>query len=112
MINAGKLNKRITIQEPTSGSPARNAYNEKNVVWADFAELWAEIIPLIGREFWAQQQVQSEVTIKVRIRYKSGVLPTMRVVYGARTLYIKSVIDVDEAHKEMVLMCSEGIENG
>lgn len=111
MINAGKLNKRVTIQQLVAGSPAKNSYGEINNVWSDLAEVWAEVSPLVGREFWAQQQIQSEVSIKVRIRYRIGLMPNMRVVYGARILTIRSVIDVDEAHKKIILMCSEGVEN-
>lgn len=111
MIKSGKMNKRISIEEPASGSPAKNGFGERNIVWEEFAEVWAEIIPLVGREYWAQQQVQSEVTVKIRIRYLAGVLTTMRVVYDERILTIKSVIDVNERHKEIVLMCSEGVES-
>ncbi len=111
MIKSGKMNKRISIEEPATGSPAKNAYGEKNIVWEEFAEVWAEIMPLVGREYWAQQQVQSEVTVKIRIRYLAGILPTMRVVHGERILAIKSVIDVNERHKEIILMCLEGVES-
>lgn len=111
MISSGILNKRITIQRKTSNTPANNLYGEESYTWTTFAQMWASVEPVQGREFWAQQQVQSEISIRVRTRYLSGVLPDMRIVYGSRTFTIKSVIDYKEQHIELQLMCSEGVEN-
>lgn len=111
MITSGILNKRITIQELVTGSPEKDSFGQPNSSWDTFAQVWAAIEPIQGREFWAQQQVQSEVTIRIRIRYLSGVTSAMRVLYGSRVLTIESVIDPQEKHKEMQLMCSEGAKN-
>lgn len=111
MIAAGKLNKRITIEQSAAGSPSQDAYGEPSVSWITFKEVWAEIGPIQGREFWARQQVQSEVTVRVRIRYLQGVTSAMRVVYGTRILSIENVIDPREGHEELQLMCSEGVKD-
>lgn len=107
-MNAGMLNKRITIQEKAANSPAYDEYGQPSEAWATFAVVWAAVEPIQGREFWAQQQVQSEVTIRIRIRYLSGVRPDMRILYGSRVFSVESVIDPKERHAEMQLMCSEG----
>jgi len=112
MIQAGKLNKRVTIQEFSAGSPAQDENGEPLGSWGTFKVVWAAIEPIQGNEFWAQQQVQSEVSHRVRIRYLSGVLAKMRVLYGSRILVIQAVIDPKEKHKEMQLMCSEGVKDG
>lgn len=112
MIGSGKLNKRVTIEQLVAASPARNAYGEPETTWTTFATIWASIEPIQGREFWAQQQVQSEVTVRVRTRYLAGVTSEMRVVYGTRILSIESVIDPEEKHQELQLMCSEGVKDG
>lgn len=109
-MQAGRLNKRVTIQ---SRATTTDAYGEDVVTgWTTVAMVWAAVEPLQGREFWAQQQIQSEVTTRVRIRYLSGVVPEMRVLYGSRALDIKSVIDPRERHAEMQLMCAEGVTDG
>lgn len=108
-MGAGRMDKRVTLQAQTS---TRNAIGEPVVAWADVATVWAAVEPLQGREFWAQQQVQSEVTTRVRIRYRAGITPDMRVVHQGRVLNIASVIDPQERHDEMQLMCSEGVNNG
>ena len=109
MINAGKLNKRVSIEESVAVSPAVNEFGEPNVVWDELAEVWAAMEPLTGREFWAQQQVQSEITVRIRIRYRDDIVAGMRVVYNQAIYMIKNVIDPLEKHEELHLMCSEGV---
>jgi SPP1 family predicted phage head-tail adaptor len=108
-MDAGRLDKRVTIQSQAS---TRNAIGEPVKSWSDFATVWAGVEPLQGREFWAQQQVQSAVTIRVRIRSLAGVTPAMRITFGSRVLNIEAVIDPRERGEEMQLMCSEGPTNG
>ncbi|MCK5581819.1 MAG: phage head closure protein [Candidatus Omnitrophica bacterium] len=109
---AGRLNKRITIQQLVADAPPANTLGEPQNTWTAVQTVWAAVEPLQGREFWAQQQIQAEITIRVRIRYLSGVTSGMRVLYGDRILDIDSVIDPKEKHVEMQLMCSEGVTNG
>ena len=111
-MDAGRLNKRITIQQLTAGSPAQDTFGAPSESWETFAQVWAEIKPIQGREFWAQQQVQSEITHQVTIRYLSGVTSKMRVLYGSRVMSISNVINVDEKNAEMQLMCTEGVKSG
>jgi head-tail adaptor len=49
--------------------------------------------------------VQSEVTTRVRIRYRPGVTPAMRLVHGADFHIITAVIHVNSARNELQLMC-------
>lgn len=111
-VKPGPMNKRIIIQQKVAGTPARDAYGAENNTWEAFATVWASIEPLQGREFFAQQQVQSEITVRIRLRYLSGVTSVMRILHGSRILDIKSVIDPKERHAEMQLMCSWGVTNG
>ena len=109
-MNVGRLNKRVTIQERTT---TENEYGEPISTWVDVAsDIAAAVEPLQGRELFAAQQVQSEVTIRVRIRYRAGIKAAMRVLYGVRVLDIQSVIDPLEKHAELQLLCAEGVTNG
>ena len=53
------------------------------------ATVWAAVDPVSGREYYAAEQAQSEVTHKVRLRYRAGVTPGMRVLLGQRRLHIR-----------------------
>jgi SPP1 family predicted phage head-tail adaptor len=103
---AGKLRHSITIQ---SKSVSRDEYGEEEITWGTYHTCWAAISPLLGREFLEAQQMQARVTHRVTIRYKAGVLPEMRVLFGSRVFAIESVLTVNEIHYEMVLMCREEI---
>lgn len=109
MVSSGKMNKRVSIERSVSGSPAVNDFGEPVVVWEQVAEVWSAVEPLTGREFWAQQQVQSEITVRFKIRYRSDILTGMRVVYNNAIYMIKSIIDPLEKHEELHLMTSEGV---
>lgn len=103
-MQAGRLRHRITIQEPVV---ARNGFNEAITTWSNVATVWASVEPISGREFFAAEHVQSEITHRVRLRYRPGVTSEMRVSFGGRYLQIESVIDVRERNAEMQLMCRE-----
>jgi len=107
-MQAGKLRHRVTIQQK---SVTQNSYGEEIVTWAELATVWASVEDLSGREFYEARQVPAaEVTTRVRIRYRSDVEPTMRIVHGGRTLEIVFVLDPEGRRRETVLMCRELVE--
>lgn len=111
MIQAGKLNKRVEISYLATGSPAVDDFGMPNTSWEELCTVWAAVEPISGREFWAQQQVQSEITVKIRVRYRNDITEGMQAEYNSKTYTIKNVIDYKESHKELWLMCSEGVIN-
>jgi len=103
-MRIGDLRHRITLQK---AERARDSYGGEQLQWADFAKVWAAIYPLQGREYFAAQQINAEVSTKIVIRYIKGVEPTMRVNFENRNFEIISVIHVAERKKELQLMCKE-----
>ena len=103
-MQAGRLRHRITIQEPVT---ARNSYGEAITTWTAVATVWASVEPLSGREFFAAEHVQSEVTHRVRMRWQSGITPDMRVLFDGRVLTIDAVINYGERRTDLQLMCQE-----
>lgn len=103
-MHAGQLRHRITIQQK---QVSQNSYGEEIVTWTDLAIVWASVEDLSGREFYEARQIPTaEVTTRVRIRYRSDVKPTMRVVFS-RMLEIVAVLDPEGCKRELVLMCRE-----
>lgn len=104
-MRAGKLRHRITLQR---NEPVRNSIGDPIPHWVDYATVNAEVAPLKGREFFDAQQITSELTTRVRIRWLKGVKAEHRIVFNGRTLEIASPpINVDEKNWELVLMCRE-----
>jgi SPP1 family predicted phage head-tail adaptor len=87
----------------------QDAYNQPIDDWAKIncAPIMASVRPLAGREYFAAQQVQASVSHEVRLRWMPDVLPSDRIRYGERVFDIKSVLNIDEANRELVIMCTE-----
>lgn len=104
-MRIGELRHRVIIQEYREivdqyGTPIDQG-------WQDVCTVWAAVEPIQGREYILLQNTQSELTARIRIRYRPGIKPAMRVVYGQRVFDIQSVIDPEERHIELQLMCKE-----
>lgn len=108
-VAAGQLDQRITLQQRAAGQDSRG---QESTTWSDVATVWASAQPLRGREFFAAAQVQAEATVRFRIRYRDGVVPTMRVLWRSQPYDINSVIDVDGGKHTLELMCLEGGRDG
>ena len=93
-MRAGMLRHRVTIQRQELvfgkfGAPLHDK------VWENVATVWASLEAMSGREFFASQQAQSEVTQRIRIRYRPDV-----------TADIVAPLP-DNRGRELVLMCRE-----
>jgi SPP1 family predicted phage head-tail adaptor len=107
-MNAGVLDQRVTLQSRTV---VKDAYGQDTITWTTVAIVWAQVQALRGREFFAAAQVQQEQTVKVRIRYRSDVLTTWRLVWKGVNHDITGVIPV--GRKEMLeIMCIAGVKDG
>ena len=102
----GNLRQRVVIQQLTRTDDGAGGYTE---TWAAIATVFADVYPLKGNERYEAQQVQANLSHRVTIRYRAGVEPSMRLQYGTRILTIEAVIDPEERHRELILMCSEVI---
>ena len=104
-MRAGQLRHEITIQSPTVSRGA--TFADPQSEWADFAVVAARVQPLTGREFFLNREVHAEVDHRITIRYLAGCDSKKRVLFGARIFQIASVLDLEERHLEMHLMCRE-----
>lgn len=103
-MGAGRLDQRVTLQEPTN---TRDAQGSVSTTWADVATVWAAVEDLAGREYFAAAETQAEVSSRIIIRTRDGVAPTMRAVCGSRTWDIQAVIRPAGRMDMMHLMCVE-----
>lgn len=104
-INIGDLRQRVTIEGYVVSS---DGYGGRPKSWVPVATVWAKVEPLRGREYFEAHQIKTEVTHRVIIRYRPDVTPEMRVKVGDnRYLLIESVIDIEERHRFLELICRE-----
>lgn len=104
-MTIGDLRDVVTIQAPGT---TQDAIGEPVAGWTDFVTLRAGVRDLSGRELIAANAVQSQITTKVTIRFRNGVLPAMRVVRGADVYVIESVLNPSGKRDWLVLMCVKG----
>ncbi len=103
-MEAGHLRHRVRLEHYTQTA---NAVGDPVKAWVAVTEVWSHIEPLSGRELeWAQQQ-HAEAAIRVTLRYRAGVDPTYRVMFGARTFEVLAVVNPDERNERLELMCRE-----
>jgi len=103
-VKAGDLRHRITIQEQTT---TRDTTGAEVVVWVDRTTVWAAVEPLNGRELFAAQALNAEMTTRIRIRYWQGIVPKMRATWEGHTYDIQYVSEVETRRRELHLICKE-----
>lgn len=111
MTDPGKYSHRITFQiYDGTLDEYGDVRKDADENWDDYKTVWASIDPLSGKEFYAAEQSQSEVSHKIRCRYFPGLKAEMRILYGRRKFRIISLIDWREAHEECLIMVKELVE--
>jgi SPP1 family predicted phage head-tail adaptor len=71
------------------------------------ATVWSAVEPLRGREFFSAQAVNSEVTTRIRIRYRPGIDRTMFFLCQGVEFEILYTINPNFENKELQLMSRE-----
>lgn len=106
-MRAGKLRDKLMIQALTTGV---DSYGGVTETWTDHASVWGEVEYLTGSERWRAQAVNAEAQGRVRIRYRPGIEPTMRIKHGDVYLSIISVLPADNKGRELELMFREWLD--
>lgn len=110
----GGLRKRLVLQ---SRATAQDNTGQESTTWSDVATVWAQIEALSGREVMAAQAIQSQVSHRITVRYRSEfanpvAVARMRAVYNGRIFNISSCTNTDERNRTIELMAAEGLNNG
>lgn len=107
-MRAGRLRHAVQLQTLLGSA---NSFGESEPSWQDFDTAWAAIEPLKGREYDAARARNAETTHIITLRYREGIVPTMRVrwtVAGITRLFaIEEILNRDEANKTVQLRATE-----
>lgn len=90
-MRAGRLARRITLLRQTEtqgpdGAPIRT--------WSEVAKVWAELVPVGGRERLQAPQTIAERTARIRIRWRSDVDEQMRIRHDGRLWEIQGIAEI------------------
>ena len=102
-MKAGQLDQRVTVERLQGGVDELG--QPLPDTWAPLFTCWAAVEPLVGREYIAAQAAVSEVTAKIRMRFRPWMTAEDRVIHEGTIYNIVSVIDVRSENRELVLMC-------
>lgn len=106
-MKSGDLRHRIVLEQPQR---SQNAIGEWIDTFITVATVWAAVEPLTGSWLFAAQQANSNVSGRVRIRYRSDIEPTWRILFNGRYLSIVSILNPEERKKELIIMYSEALD--
>ena len=108
MYDAGEMRERITFQKYNG---ARDSLGDLQYMdsanWRNFASVWASLKPIAGREFYAAEQHESEVTHNIGCRYRAGLETEMRILLGSRIFRIIAIIDWENRHERLQIKVKE-----
>ena len=90
-MQAGRLDKRITIIEHTQAPDA--TFGDLVDTPSTVGTFWAQVEHLKGRELFQAQQTVGEVTTRFTLRWRSDIVATMTITYGGKDY---DIVDIDE----------------
>lgn len=112
-MRAGKLRHRITIQALglVQDSETGEMLQEWETVWE---KVPASVEPLSARDLIAAQAGQSEASGRMVIRYRAGVLPTMRILHRGDVYDIQGqpMPDPDSGLEYLTILVGKGVNDG
>lgn len=108
MLDAGQLNRRITIERRTAG---QDAAGQPLTTWETVAQVWANFRAPSGAasaERLAADREASLTTYSVRIRYRTDITAGMRVTEAGAVYDINQVIPDAAGRVHTDLVCTVG----
>lgn len=92
-FETGDLRNLVIIEQVFE---TQNASGDIVNAWQSFAEVWAAMKPLTGREYFSARQTAATITGRIRIRWLGGITTKMRVRFGQRLFDIQAVLNAEE----------------
>ena len=101
-MRAGTLDQRVPLEPRVEGpDEAGPPFDD----WLPVFDAWAAVEPLRGREVIRAAAVAHITAVLVTLRYRPGVLASMRIKHGSDTYSIATVINIKSANREVELLC-------
>lgn len=103
------LRQRLILQQ-LQGGAADGMGGRTADTWQAVATIWGQVDPLSGKERLAAAQIEADVTHEITIRYRTGVVPKMRIQRtdaGTQAYEIHTVMNPELRNQRLVLLCSE-----
>ena len=100
-MNIGKLRQRLTfleqmqVQDSTGGMQGQ---------WLPVFTVWGQMLPLSGREFYAADRVNAELTARAIIRYRRDVTAEQQILWNGKYFNIAGPpVEIDGLPRQLEL---------
>lgn len=91
-MKAQKLDRRAVLKHQVLTK--NTTTGEDEVSYSTYATVWAGKRDLRGREFFASQQVNADITTIWQIRYRTDVVPSDQIVVDDVVYNISSIAEI------------------
>lgn len=92
MIEAGRLDRRVTIQQPTTVISSTGGTTQ---TWANLVQVWAAKRDVAGREAAvAGLMAAGEAETVWQLHWREGITPKMRLIDGSTIYNITAVAEL------------------
>jgi SPP1 family predicted phage head-tail adaptor len=111
-MKAGKLDKRLDIEQPIS---VQDANGSPIVTWLPVGTVWALISPIRGREALTSNQIMPHMDTRITIRQHpllASINAKWRLRYDGIIYNIVSVSHINLGNREIEIMCTSGENDG
>lgn len=103
-MNIGAMRRQVTLRTNTRTPDGMGGYTETPT---DVPNIWAEVEPLVGNEQLQAMQTGMKRPHRFTMRYRPNMSAAQTLLYGTRVFDIKSVVDPEEKHNELVILGDE-----
>ncbi len=108
-MQAGKLRHRVDIQ---SRAATQDSLGEQVHTWTAVAtSVPARVEQLSGKELFAAQQINPQISHAIAMRYYSGLDPKNRILWEGRYLDILYIANPDARREQHQLLCLERLDS-
>ena len=107
-MQAGKLNRRITIEQR---STTQDAIGQPVETWTTVATVWADVRSTNGLSF-IKEAIKADADVSIsrvsfRIRHRTGINAGMRVVFNTENYDIEAVMPDMAGKRHLDIVCQK-----
>lgn len=103
-IDPGRMRTEVSLEAATAVPDEAGGYDES---WTEVAVLFAQVEPVGASARFAAAQMLEDVSHRITMRHRAGVVAGMRFRKGTRLFMIVTVHDPDETGRYLVCLVRE-----
>ena len=105
LIEAGKLRQSVVLQKRIEVRDRQGGVTES---WLTLGHRWASITPLSGRELLNAEQLETDITHRVVMRWEEKITNKHRLFMDGRIFNFQSVLNRNEHGAYLDILAREG----